>query len=197
MIDLYSWATPNGHKVHIMLEECELPYRVHGINIGAGDQFKPDFLKISPNNKIPAIVDTDAFGGKPQSVFESGAILIYLAEKTGQFLAPSGPARIAAWEPEIERTIEQLVAAMPEDSGFDFVNAFAVPLTLQMICLILGLPYSDAGFIKAFTHAFTTLYVTGGRRSSGVFVNSSCSCSRMRSTSPGSVTQTRPAPRRL
>ncbi len=86
MIDVYSWATPNGHKVHIMLEECELPYRVHGINIGAGDQFKPDFLKISPNNKIPAIVDQDGPDGKPISLFESGAILLYLAGKTGKFI---------------------------------------------------------------------------------------------------------------
>ena len=86
MIDVYSWATPNGHKVHIMLEECELPYRVHGINTGAGDQFKPDFLKISPNNKIPAIVDQDGPDGKPISLFESGAILLYLAGKTGKFI---------------------------------------------------------------------------------------------------------------
>ncbi len=86
MIDLYSWATPNGHKVHIMLEECNLPYKVHAINIGEGDQFKPDFLKISPNNKMPAIVDQDGPGGKPMSLFESGAILLYLASKTGKFL---------------------------------------------------------------------------------------------------------------
>jgi GST-like protein len=89
MIDLYSWATPNGHKVHIMLEECGLPYRVHPINIGAGDQFKPEFLKISPNNKIPAIVDSEGPDGKPISLFESGAILLYLASKTGKFL-PKG-----------------------------------------------------------------------------------------------------------
>jgi GST-like protein len=86
MIDVYSWATPNGHKVHIMLEECGLRYRAHPINIGAGDQFKPDFLAISPNNKIPAIVDADGPDGKPISLFESGAILIYLASKTGRFL---------------------------------------------------------------------------------------------------------------
>ncbi|XHO05218.1 hypothetical protein ACEQUB_02115 [Ralstonia syzygii] len=86
MIDVYSWATPNGHKVHIMLEECGLPYRVHAVNIGAGDQFKPEFLKISPNNKIPAIVDPDGPDGKPISLFESGAILLYLAAKTGKFL---------------------------------------------------------------------------------------------------------------
>ncbi len=86
MIDLYSWATPNGHKVHIMLEECGLPYNVHAIDIGAGDQFKPDFLRISPNNRIPAIVDSDGPDGKPISMFESGAILLYLAAKTGKFL---------------------------------------------------------------------------------------------------------------
>lgn len=91
MIDLYTWPTPNGHKVHIMLEECELPYQVHAINIGKGDQFEPEFLRISPNNKIPALTDSDGPGGKPISLFESGAILLYLAEKTGRFL-PSDPA---------------------------------------------------------------------------------------------------------
>jgi GST-like protein len=91
MIDVYSWATPNGHKVHIMLEETGLEYRVHPIDIGAGDQFKPEFLAISPNNKIPAIVDTDGPGGRPLCLFESGAILVYLAEKTGKFL-PADPA---------------------------------------------------------------------------------------------------------
>jgi len=92
MIEVYSWATPNGHKVHIMLEECELPYRIHAVDIGAGEQFKPEFLAISPNNKIPAIVDPDGPGGKPISLFESGAILLYLAAKTGRFL----PTDIAA-----------------------------------------------------------------------------------------------------
>ncbi|CAN5297959.1 glutathione S-transferase N-terminal domain-containing protein [soil metagenome] len=86
MIDVYSWATPNGHKVHIMLEECQLAYRVHGVDIGAGEQFKPEFLAISPNNKIPAIVDSDGPHGAPISMFESGAILLYLAAKTGRFL---------------------------------------------------------------------------------------------------------------
>jgi len=86
MIDVYTWATPNGHKVHIMLEECGLEYRVHPINIGAGDQFGEAFLKISPNNKIPAIVDPDGPDGEPISLFESGAILLYLAGKTGKFL---------------------------------------------------------------------------------------------------------------
>jgi len=89
MIDAYSWATPNGHKVHIMLEECGLPYRVHPINIGAGDQFSPEFLKISPNNKMPAIVDSQGPDGQPISLFESGAILIYLAAKTGKLLPRS------------------------------------------------------------------------------------------------------------
>jgi GSH-dependent disulfide-bond oxidoreductase len=89
MIDVYSWATPNGHKVHIMLEECGLPYKVHAVNIGAGDQFKPEFLKISPNNKIPAVVDPEGPDGRPISLFESGAILVYLAAKAGKFL-PSG-----------------------------------------------------------------------------------------------------------
>jgi len=86
MIDLYSTATPNGHKIHIMLEECGLPYRIHHVDIGAGDQFKPEFLAISPNNKIPAIVDEEGPDGKPISLFESGAILIYLASKVGKFL---------------------------------------------------------------------------------------------------------------
>ena len=86
MIDLYSWATPNGHKIHIMLEETGLPYRVHPVDIGAGDQFKPEFLKISPNNKMPAMIDTDGPDGKPMSMFESGAMLLYLASKTGKFL---------------------------------------------------------------------------------------------------------------
>jgi GSH-dependent disulfide-bond oxidoreductase len=88
MIDLYYWTTPNGHKVSLFLEEAGLPYEVHPINIGQGDQFKPDFLKIAPNNRIPAIVDHNpGDGGAPISLFESGAILLYLAEKTGQFIA--------------------------------------------------------------------------------------------------------------
>ena len=90
MIDIYSWATPNGHKVHIMLEECGLrlgrDWRAIPVNIGAGDQFKPEFLAISPNNKIPAMVDPHGPDGKPISLFESGAILLYLASKTGKLL---------------------------------------------------------------------------------------------------------------
>ncbi|MFZ6844912.1 glutathione binding-like protein [Undibacterium sp. RuTC16W] len=86
MIDVYSWPTPNGHKVHIILEECGLAYRAIPVDIGAGDQFKESFLAISPNNKIPAIVDADGPDGKPISLFESGAILLYLAGKTGKLL---------------------------------------------------------------------------------------------------------------
>jgi GST-like protein len=93
MIEVFSWATPNGHKVHIMLEECGLAYRAIPIDIGAGDQFKPEFLKISPNNKIPAITDPDGPDGKPISLFESGAILVYLAAKTGKFMPKSDRAK--------------------------------------------------------------------------------------------------------
>lgn len=88
-IDVFSWPTPNGHKVHIMLEECGLPYTLHPVNIGAGEQFKPEFLAISPNNKIPAITDPAGPDGRPISLFESGAILLYLAKKTGRFGAAS------------------------------------------------------------------------------------------------------------
>ncbi len=97
MIELYTWGTPNGRKPAIMLEEIGLPYRVHTINIGRDEQFDPAFLKIAPNNKIPAIVDPDGPGG-PLSVFESGAILVYLAEKTGKLLAASGPERYRTLE---------------------------------------------------------------------------------------------------
>ncbi|WAG80555.1 glutathione binding-like protein [Metapseudomonas furukawaii] len=87
MIDLYYWTTPNGHKVSLFLEEAGLPYRLHPINISRDEQFQPHFLKISPNNRIPAIVDQEpADGGEPLSLFESGAILLYLAEKTGRFI---------------------------------------------------------------------------------------------------------------
>ena len=93
MIELYTWPTPNGHKVHIMLEETGLPYTVNAININKGDQFDPEFPKISPNNKMPAIVDPDGPDGKPYSLFESGAILMYLAEKTGKFMPSEMAAR--------------------------------------------------------------------------------------------------------
>ncbi len=95
MIDLYYWTTPNGHKITLFLEEAGLPYRIVPINIGKGEQFQPDFLHIAPNNRIPAIVDNaPAGGGEPISIFESGAILLYLAEKTGQFLAADPRVRI-------------------------------------------------------------------------------------------------------
>jgi GST-like protein len=93
MIEVYSWATPNGHKVHIMLEECGLAYRINPVDIGAGDQFTPAFLAISPNNKIPAIVDSDGPDGQPMSLAESGAILLYLAAKAGRFLPESTRGR--------------------------------------------------------------------------------------------------------
>ncbi len=98
MIDLYAWPTPNAYKVSIMLEETGLPYTVIPVNIAAGEQFAADFLKISPNNRMPAIVDDDVIGG-PLSVFESGAILMYLAEKTGQFwpMEPHARYRTAEW----------------------------------------------------------------------------------------------------
>jgi GST-like protein len=99
MIEVYSWATPNGHKVHIMLEECGLAYHVNAVDIGAGDQFKPEFLAISPNNKIPALIDPDGPDGQPISLFESGAILLYLASKTGKFLPKDtrGRYRVLEW----------------------------------------------------------------------------------------------------
>jgi GST-like protein len=93
MIDVYSWATPNGHKIHIMLEECKLSYRAHPVDIGKGDQFTPEFLAISPNNKIPAMTDSDGPDGKPISLFESGAMLVYLAGKTGKFLGKTDRER--------------------------------------------------------------------------------------------------------
>jgi GSH-dependent disulfide-bond oxidoreductase len=100
MIDLYHWPTPNGHKITIFLEEAGLAYRIHPVNIGKGDQFKPEFLAISPNNRMPAIVDqAPADGGKPVSLFESGAILLYLAEKTGLFIPQDlrGRAEVLQW----------------------------------------------------------------------------------------------------
>jgi len=100
MLDLYYWPTPNGWKVSIALEEMELPYEVKYVNIGRGEQFEPDFLEISPNNRMPALVDRDPIGGgEPLSVFESGAILVYLADKTGKFLPaePRGRYDVLQW----------------------------------------------------------------------------------------------------
>jgi GST-like protein len=100
MIDLYYWPTPNGHKITIALEEMGLPYTIHSVNIGTGDQFKPEFLKIGPNNRMPVIVDHKPVdGGAPIDIFESGAILQYLAEKTGKFLARDvrGRSEVMKW----------------------------------------------------------------------------------------------------
>ncbi len=97
-IDLYTWKTPNGRKVSIMLEELALPYAVHEVNIGQGEQHEPAFLAISPNNKIPAIVDPDGPAGEPFSLFETGAILIYLAEKTGRLLPTAARERSVAMQ---------------------------------------------------------------------------------------------------
>jgi GST-like protein len=97
-IDLHFWPTPNGWKITIMLEECGLPYRVIPVNIGKGDQFKPEFLAIAPNNRMPAIVDPDGPGGQPISVFESGAILMYLGRKTGKFYPQDERGRVAVEE---------------------------------------------------------------------------------------------------
>lgn len=99
MIDLYYWTTPNGHKITMFLEEVGLPYNIFPINIGSGDQFKPEFLKIAPNNRIPAIIDRQPTGGgEPISVFESGAILLYLAEKTNKLIPTDVRDRVAAIE---------------------------------------------------------------------------------------------------
>jgi GST-like protein len=99
MIEVHSWPTPNGHKVHVMLEECALPYKAIAVDIGKGDQFRSDFLAISPNNKIPAIVDPDGPEGQPIALFESGAILMYLAAKTGRFMPESirGKYEVLQW----------------------------------------------------------------------------------------------------
>ncbi len=98
MIDVYSWPTPNCHKVHIMLEEVGLEHDVIPVNIMTAAQFEPDFLKISPNNKVPAIVDHDGPGGRPMSLFDSGAILFYLAEKTGRLMPAEAEARYAVMQ---------------------------------------------------------------------------------------------------
>ena len=97
-IEIWTWPTPNGHKVHILLEELGLPYSVHAVDIGQGEQFDPAFLAISPNNKIPAIVDPNGPGGAPVSLFESGAILLYLAEKHGRFLGHGERDRLRVLE---------------------------------------------------------------------------------------------------
>jgi len=122
MIDLYYWPTPNGHKVTLLLEEAGLEYAVKPVDIGAGDQFKPEFLEISPNNKMPAIVDHEpVHGGGPQSVFESGAILLYLAEKTGKFLPEEPRARIEV----LEWLFWQVAGQGPMSGQYGHFNVYA------------------------------------------------------------------------
>lgn len=122
MIDLFYWPTPNGHKVTLFLEEAGLPYRISPVNIGAGDQFKPDFLAISPNNKMPAIIDqAPADGGAPVSVFESGAILLYLAEKTGRFL----PANLRGRASTLEWLFWQMGGLGPMTGQYGHFNVYA------------------------------------------------------------------------
>jgi GSH-dependent disulfide-bond oxidoreductase len=120
-IEVYYWPTPNGHKVTIVLEEMGLPYEIKPVNIGRGDQFKPEFLAISPNNRMPAIIDPDGPGGKPIGLFESGAILLYLAEKTGRFL-PADPARRIE---TIEWVFFQMASVGPMFGQLGFFHKFA------------------------------------------------------------------------
>ena len=123
MIDLHYWPTPNGHKITMFLEEAGLAYAIKPVNIVAGDQFKPDFLKLSPNNRMPAIVDRmPADGGAPVSVFESGAILVYLAEKTGRFLPHDARARAEAMQWLFQATTDTAGA-----SGMVFVMSRLIP----------------------------------------------------------------------
>ena len=131
MIDLYYWTTPNGHKITLFLEETGLPYRIHPINIGKDEQFQPSFLKIAPNNRIPAIVDhAPADGGEPLSLFESGAILLYLAEKTGRFI----PADLRGREETLQWLFWQMGGLGPMAGQNHHFNRFApekVPYAIQ------------------------------------------------------------------
>ena len=122
MIQLHYWPTPNGHKVTLFLEEAALPYELHPVDIGAGDQFRPDYLAISPNNKMPAIVDTEpADGGAPLPVFESGAILLYLAEKTGKFL----PADLRGRKDTLEWLFWQMAGLGPMTGQYGHFHVYA------------------------------------------------------------------------
>ena len=122
MIDLHYWPTPNGHKVTLFLEESGIEYTIHAVNIGKGDQFKPEFLAFSPNNKMPAIVDrAPADGGEPQTVFESGAILLYLAEKSGQFLSTDPRVRIET----LEWLFWQMAGLGPMTGQYGHFNVYA------------------------------------------------------------------------
>jgi len=140
MIDLYYWTTPNGHKISLFLEETGLPYRIHPINIGKGEQFAADFLKISPNNRIPAIVDNDTADGQPLSLFESGAILLYLAEKTGQFI----PADLRGRQEALQWLFWQMGGLGPMAGQSHHFNRFAPE----------KLPYA----INRYTDETTRLY---------------------------------------
>ena len=121
MIDLYSWPTPNGVKLHITLEELAIPYNLHAVNIGKGEQFDPEFLKISPNNKIPALVDQDGPAGKPYSVFETGAMMMYLAEKTGKLM----PVEMAERHEVIQWLMFQMGGIGPMFGQFSHFNTYA------------------------------------------------------------------------
>ncbi|MDC7807482.1 glutathione binding-like protein [Luteimonas sp BLCC-B24] len=122
MIDLHYWPTPNGHKVTLFLEEAGLDYTIHPVNIGKGDQFRPEYLAFSPNNKMPAIVDhAPADGGAPQTVFESGAILLYLAEKTGQFLSTDPRTRVET----LEWLFWQMAGLGPMTGQYGHFNVYA------------------------------------------------------------------------
>ena len=122
MIDLHYWPTPNGHKVTLFLEEAGLDYTIHPVNIGKGDQFKPEYLAFSPNNKMPAIIDrAPADGGDPQTVFESGAILLYLAEKSGQFLSTDPRVRIET----LEWLFWQMAGLGPMTGQYGHFNVYA------------------------------------------------------------------------
>jgi GST-like protein len=120
-IEVWTWPTPNGHKVHIMLEETGMPYRVVPVNIGAGDQFRPEFLAITPNHRIPAIVDLEGLGGKPLSLFESGAILIYLAEKTGKLIPADPTARYRC----LQWVMFQMGGVGPMFGQYNHFNSYA------------------------------------------------------------------------
>jgi GST-like protein len=130
MIDLYYWPTPNGHKITLFLEEAGLPYTIHPVNIGKGDQFQPEFLAFSPNNKMPAIIDhAPADGGEPITVFESGAILVYLANKTGRFFGAdpgSSPGQAVRQKVEVNQWLMWQMAGLgPMTGQYGHFNVYA------------------------------------------------------------------------
>jgi GST-like protein len=130
MMQVYSWPTPNGHKVHIMLEECNFPYRLHPINIREGDQFRPEFSALAPNQKIPVLVDSSSEGEQPVTVFESGAILLYLSEKSGRLLPLSGRGRYEA----LQWLMFQMSAVGPvfgQSNHFRNVCAEPIPYAIE------------------------------------------------------------------